>query len=48
MAIVISTARSTFGDATSTPGGPLREYILAQLPDDADLERVDYQPGGSP
>lgn len=40
MALVISMARSTYGDATSVPGGPLRCYILAQLPDDANLTWV--------
>lgn len=37
MALVIPTSRSTYGDATSLPGGPLSPYILAQLPEDADL-----------
>lgn len=40
MALVIPTAKSTFGDATSTPEGPLRRYILAQFPDDAPLDWV--------
>lgn len=37
MALIIPTSYSTFGDATTVPGGPLSPYILAQLPGDADL-----------
>lgn len=37
MALVIPTSHSTFGDATSVPGGPLSPYVLAQLPSDAEL-----------
>lgn len=37
MALIIPTSRSTYGDATKVPGGPLSPYILAQLPADAEL-----------
>lgn len=40
MALVIPTARSTYGDSTSVPGGHLSTYILAQLPDDILLDWV--------
>ncbi|HKS72655.1 MAG TPA: hypothetical protein VJQ82_05615 [Terriglobales bacterium] len=40
MALIIPTGSSTFGDATSTEGGRLRKYVLAQLRADAKLEWV--------
>jgi|GEM_PF-2130544 len=40
MALVVPTAASTYGDSTTTEGGRLRKYILAQFRSDADLEWV--------
>lgn len=40
MALIVPTGTSTFGDATSTEGGRLRKYVLAQLRADAELEWV--------
>jgi hypothetical protein len=41
MAIIVPTAYSTYGDATSAEGGgPLRQYILAQLRSDSNLSWV--------
>ena len=40
MALIIPTSTTTFGDATSTEGGSLRKYVLAQVRSDADLEWV--------
>jgi len=40
MALVVPTAASTYGDSTTTEGGRLRKYVLAQLRSDADLEWV--------
>lgn len=40
MALIIPTDQSTFGDATSVPGGPLSSYVLAQLPGKAELSWV--------
>ena len=40
MALVIPTASSTYGDSTTTEGGRLRKYVLAQLRSDADLDWV--------
>lgn len=37
MAIIIPTAYSTYGDASTTEGGPLNKYVLAQFRSDADL-----------
>ena len=37
MALVIPTSYSTYGDATSVPGGPLSPYVLAQLPGESQL-----------
>lgn len=40
MALIIPTAASTYGDSTTTEGGRLRKYVLAQFRSDADLEWV--------
>lgn len=40
MALIIPTAQSTFGDATSVPGRHLSSYVLAQLPGKAELSWV--------
>jgi hypothetical protein len=40
MPIIIPTAASTFGDSTTTEGGALRKYVLAQFRSDADFEWV--------
>lgn len=40
MALVIPTAASTFGDSTTTEGGRLRKYVLAQFRNDSDLKWV--------
>lgn len=40
MALIIPTAHSTFADATSLPGGELRSYVLAQVPEDTRLSWV--------
>jgi hypothetical protein len=40
VAIVIPTAYSTYGDSTTTEGGPLCKYVLAQFRSDADLSWV--------
>ncbi len=40
MPLVIPTARSTYADSTTVPGGHLSTYILAQLPDDISLDWV--------
>jgi hypothetical protein len=37
VAILIPSSYSTFGDATSTEGGRLRKYVLAQFRSDADM-----------
>src|SRR4051812_44403132 len=40
MAILVPIAYSTYGDATTTEGGPLCKYVLAQVRSDADLTWV--------
>jgi hypothetical protein len=40
MALIIPTAASTYGDSTTTEGGRLRKYVLAQFRSDAELEWV--------
>jgi len=40
MALIIPTGTSTFGDSTSTEGGRLRKYVLAQFRSDAELDWV--------
>ena len=37
MALIVPTSRSTFGDSTRMPGGPLSPYVLAQVPLDVDF-----------
>src|SRR5687767_1557454 len=37
MAILLPSTFTTYGDATTTEGGPLRKYVLAQFRSDADL-----------
>jgi len=40
MALVIPASASTYGDSTTTEGGMLRKYVLAQFRSDSDLEWV--------
>jgi hypothetical protein len=40
MALIIPTGASTYGDSTTTEGGRLRCYVLAQFRSDADFEWV--------
>lgn len=40
MALIIPTGVSTYGDATTTEGGRLRRYVLAQFRSDANFEWV--------